>query len=175
MFLSLGREPLLSKSELHLVCGMAGAGKSTLARELEKIHSAVRLCPDEWIEPLLEDESGRREMDRIRPYTDHLQWALAKRLLALGTNVIWEQGFWHADTRRSYLTEARVIDSRVMLHYLDVPVAELKKRVETRNKQLPFGSFHVAPDEIDTWMSWFQPPDTEELLQYDEYKIYKHD
>lgn len=161
------------ESQLYLICGMAGAGKSTLAKKLEEAHSAVRLCPDEWIEPLLQDKSDRPEMDRIRPTIDLLQWTLAQRLLVLGTNVIWEQGFWHAHERRKYMTGARSVGSRVSLHYIDVPVSELKTRIEKRNQNLPPGSFHVDPREIDTWMTWFQPPDEQELLQYDAYEIHR--
>ena len=158
---------------LYLICGMAGAGKSTLAKRLEVAHSAVRLCPDEWIEPLLQDKSDRPEMDRIRPTIDHLQWTFAQRLLVLGTDIIWEQGFWHANERHKYMTEARSLGSRVSLHYLDVPVSELKARIVKRNQSLPSGSFHVDPEEIDIWMTWFQPPDEEEFLQYDAHQIHK--
>jgi predicted kinase len=162
---------------------MAGAGKTTLARQLENTLSGVRLCPDEWIEPLLEDKlreklrdkSARVEMDRLRPHIEQLQWTLAKRLLVIGNVVIWEQGFWHSEERHRYLTEARDVGARVALHYLDVPVEELKRRVEMRNESLPPGSFHVAPDEIDLWMSWFQPPDSEELKRYNSYRIYRSD
>jgi predicted kinase len=153
---------------------MAGAGKSTLAKKLESTHSAVRLCPDEWIEPLLLNKVDRTEMDRIRPHIDFLQWTLAQRLLSLGNNVVWEQGFWHAEERKKYLAGARSIGSRVALHYIDLPISVLKERVKLRNKELPFGSFHIDPDEIDTWMTWFHPPDETELLSYDECEIYKH-
>lgn len=163
-----------AKGCLYLICGMAGAGKSTLAKDLENSHSAIRFCPDEWIEPLLQNKSDRTEMDRIRPQIDLLQWTVIQRLLILGNNVVWEQGFWHTDERCKYLTEARSFGSRVSLHYLDEPTSELKARIEIRNKNLPFGSFHIEPDELDTWMTWFQPPDEKELLLYDEYQIYKH-
>jgi len=163
----------LQHSYLHLICGMAGAGKSTLAKKLEETLSAVRLSPDEWIEPLLDNKSDRQQMDRIRPHIDSLQWTLAQRLLMLGNNVIWEQGFWSFDERHKCLSDARTIGSRVFLHYLDVPVSELKIRLEHRNKALPTGSFHVETDEIDTWMTWFQQPDAKELLLYDKYKVYK--
>jgi predicted kinase len=38
---------------LHLICGMAGAGKTTLARQLQADTGALRLRPDEWIEALV--------------------------------------------------------------------------------------------------------------------------
>ena len=159
---------------LYLICGMPGAGESTLAKQLEVTNSAVRLCPDEWIEPLLKSKLDRQEMDRIRPHVDHLQWILAQRLMTLDINLVWEQGFWHIDERRRYLEKARSLGAKVSLHLKDVPVSELKTRIMIRNKDLPFGSFHIDPDEIDTWITWFKQPDEEELLLFDDYKIHKH-
>ncbi|MEM7015961.1 MAG: ATP-binding protein [Pseudomonadota bacterium] len=160
------------ESMLHLICGMAGSGKTTLAKKLEDEHAAIRLSPDEWIEPLLQDKFDRPEMDRMRPHIHDLQWALAKRLLGVGNNVIWEQGFWQLEERRQCLHGARTIGAKVMLHYLDIPIVELKRRIQARNAQLPAGSFHVEPGEIDIWMQWFELPSDEELSSFDAYRIY---
>lgn len=163
----------MSSSTLHLVCGLPGAGKTTLAKKLEHQFHAVRFCPDEWIEPLLIDKSDRAEMDRIRPAVGELQWSQIVRLLELGCNAVWEQGFWNQEERKRYRDEAERVGARVVLHHLDVPVAELKRRIQKRNAHLPSGSFFVEPHEIDTWMGWFQTPSDEELGTHDE--VYSYD
>jgi len=158
---------------LSLICGMAGAGKTTLARLLEQSSDAVRLSPDEWIEPLLGNKHDRTEMDRLRPEIEQLQWSLIRRLLILGNNVIWEQGFWHRDERLKFRAEANALDASVVLHFLDVKVDRLKERLLARNLDLPAGSFHVDPNEIDLWMTWFQPPEDNELALYDRYEVHR--
>lgn len=158
---------------LHLVCGLPGAGKTTLARKLEEEHSAVRLSPDEWIEPLLADVADRAEMDRIRPTVDALQWRLAKRLLQLGSNVVMEQGFWHREERQRYCEEATALGARVALHFLEVSIPILKARILERNKALPPGSFHVEPHELDLWNTWFTAPDEKEAQAFDAFHRYQ--
>jgi predicted kinase len=39
-------------ARLVIVCGLPGAGKTTLARKLERQPRAIRHCPDEWMEQL---------------------------------------------------------------------------------------------------------------------------
>src|SRR6185437_6585537 len=80
---------------LVLVCGLPGAGKTTLARRLEVALPAVRLCPDEWLAALnidLRDEATRDRLEREF-------WRLAQRMLALGQSVILESGFWQRADR----------------------------------------------------------------------------
>ncbi|WP_424949772.1 AAA family ATPase [Deinococcus sp.] len=46
---------------LFLMVGLPGSGKTTLAKQLEQRHSAVRFTPDEWMMPLFgAGESGDR-------------------------------------------------------------------------------------------------------------------
>ncbi|NJR62757.1 MAG: AAA family ATPase [Cyanobacteria bacterium CRU_2_1] len=65
---------------LVVICGLPGSGKTTHARRLEQEMSALRFCPDEWMQALEIDlyDEGRRE--RIEQF----QWMQAKRLLSLG-------------------------------------------------------------------------------------------
>ena len=161
------------RNTLYLVCGMAGAGKTTLATALAQSENAVRLSPDEWIEPLLADKTDRVEMNRLRPVVGELQWSLTCRLLSLGISVIWEQGFWHREERVDFTAKAHALGAKVVLHLLDLPIEMLKSRIQSRNSDLPQGSFYVDPDEIDLWMTWFQRPDEAELLIYDRYVIHQ--
>ena len=76
---------------LHLLCGLPGAGKSTLAAKLEREHASMRLSPDEWI-ARLRGGDGRDEEFRKRILD--LQFDLAMRTLALGVDVVWDHGCW---------------------------------------------------------------------------------
>lgn len=148
---------------LFLICGLPGAGKTTLAKQLEQSQAALRLCPDEWIAEILVDVNDRAEMDRLRAVIEAIQWTMAKQLLVLGTNVILENGFWSRAERASYRAEAEALGARVALHYLEVPQDELWARLAQRNANLPPGTFAVTKAELALWWSWFEPPTKDEL------------
>ena len=149
-------------STLYLLCGLSGAGKTTLAKQLEVSHAALRLCPDEWIATILADPNDSAELDRLRAPVESLQWEVAKRALLLGINVILENGFWSQAERAQFRAEAEALGAQVELHYLEVSRDELWARLEKRNANLPPGTFPVSEEQLDLWLSWFEPPTEEE-------------
>jgi predicted kinase len=142
-----------------MVCGLPGAGKTTLARRLEEDLGAVRLCPDDWLQALGFDGYDQPARGRV----EALQWALAKRLLASGVSVVLENGFWVRAERERLRAEARGAGAETRLHYLDVPLAELKRRVIARNAESPAHGFIVDPNDVDVWFAAFEAPTAEEL------------
>jgi len=50
---------------LYLMCGLPGAGKTTLVGQLEQKHNVLRVCPNEWIAQILDDPNNRLENESI--------------------------------------------------------------------------------------------------------------
>lgn len=148
---------------LHLICGLPGSGKTTLAKQLEKSENALRFCPDEWIANILLDPTDTVEMDRLRSIVESMQWDFAKRLLVLGINVILENGFWSREERSRFRAEAETIGAKVKLHFLDVELNELWQRLSERNANLPLGTFFVRREDLESWAKLFEPPSEDEL------------
>jgi len=149
---------------LYMICGLPGAGKTTLAKQIEASHPALRLCPDEWIASILSDPRDKTEMDRLRDPVESLQWDLAKRALILGIDVILENGFWSRKERDRYRTQAEAIGAHVQIKYLDVSRDELWARLSRRNADLPPGTFAVTREQLELWWTWFEPPTVDELI-----------
>ena len=148
------------RPRLVLLCGLPGAGKTTIARELADTYGAVRLDNDEWklalgVDPFDGDVGVRLETQLL---------ALTKRLLTLGTSVVLEWGLWTRVERDELRDMARSLGVAVELRFLDVPYEELVRRVVERTAN---GGIPITADIMETSRDIFEPPTHEELSLFD--------
>jgi len=132
---------------LHLMVGLPCSGKTTLARRLEYQHSALRLTLDEWHLRLFGQDAEDPEHNSRHRIIETLQWDVARRALALGTNVILDFGFWTREEREDYRSQAKQLGASSEVHFLDVPDDELLRRLAQRNTQSSVWAFHI-PEEM---------------------------
>src|SRR2546421_3588539 len=114
-----------------MMCGLPGSGKTTAAKRLEREHRALRLAPDEWMARVIGDGYD----ERARAAVEEVQWEIAQRALALGVNVILENGFWTRREREAFRAGATATGAEVELHFLDVSSDDLVRRLAKRNAE----------------------------------------
>jgi predicted kinase len=154
-------DPGTSVGRLVLICGLPGAGKTTLARRLEAEFPSVRLCPDEWLASL-----GMDLFDVIaRSRIEHALWLHAQQLLRLGVTVVMENGFWDRAKRDDIRHVARALGAAVELRYLDVPIDELSRRLDIR--AATNSAVDLTPAHLAEWAPLFEAPTHAELELYD--------
>jgi predicted kinase len=147
------------QTTLFIICGLPGAGKTTLAKKIEGSLSAVRMSADDWMTAL----SISLHAEEQRAKIEALQWELAKRLLSLGQNVAIEWGAWGKSERDAFRAEARALGARVELYYLSAPLEELFARIRQRNMEDP----PIKWAEVQKWADIFQAPTPAEMKLFD--------
>jgi predicted kinase len=153
----------MSKPRLIIICGLPGSGKTTLAKILESRLSAVRLCPDEWMDALSIDIYDEDKRGKI----ESLQWKLGRQLLSLGLIVIIEWGTWGRSERDLLRTGARELGAAVELHYLSAPIDVLFERLQNRGMENP----PIERDDLVKWLEIFQAPTAEEMALFDSHLV----
>ena len=158
-----------NKSILHLICGLPGTGKTTLAKEIAAKTGAIRLCPDEWIKDIW-FEKAETEGNNYRDAIEQLQWKIGKNILQSGLSIIIEWGTWGQDEREKLRDEAHDLGANVKFYYLSESKDVLKQRILTRNYDHR-NHFVISESEVDDLLENaiknIQIPTSEELKTYD--------
>ena len=156
---------------LHLMCGLPCAGKTTLAKRLEKEYSALRLTPDEWHIRLFGHDFGLdaidEEHERRHSDVEALMWDVAARVLTLGGDVILDFGFWGRSERQDYRSRAEKLGASSEVHFLDVPEGVLLERLRERNAHHTANTFQIPESKLKEWVQQFQAPTQDELERWE--------
>lgn len=153
----------MTGARLLLTCGLPGSGKTTLARRLAEQRGALRLTQDEWLWAL----GASPWDDDVRDKVDLQLWRLAQDALRLGVSVVLDFGLWARSERDEMRAAARALGVGVELHYLDVPVDEMWRRIDARNAHPPWDARPITRGHLDRWISLFRAPDAAELALFD--------
>jgi predicted kinase len=153
----------MSETRLILTCGLPGAGKTTLARQLAESRDAVRLTSDEWLIAV----GSNPWVESARVTTERELWRLTQEILRLGASVVLDFGLWGRSERDEFREAARDLGVGVELHFLQVPTEELWRRIDERNAVPPWDSYPISRAHLDEWTASFQPPDVAELALFD--------
>jgi predicted kinase len=143
--------------------GLPCAGKTTLARRIERDRRALRLTPDEWQIRLFGTDRQVPGHDARHDLVEAVLWDLAARVLELGVDVILDFGFWTRAERENFRGRAMRLRARSEVHFADASEAELLSRVRERNGRRPEGTFVITEEQIVAWAKLFEPPTPDEL------------
>ena len=147
---------------LHLLCGKAASGKSTLSAELALAPSTIVLVEDDWLSSLYGDQ-----MKTLADYvtcSEKLKLVMkphAVSLLQSGLSVVLDFQANTLETRR-WMREI-IVESGAehTLHYLDASDAECKRRLKLRNLSGAH-PFEVTEAQFERLVQYFVPPREEE-------------
>lgn len=160
---------IMAKPTLHLMVGLPCSGKTTKAKQLENKHNLIRFTPDEWQLTLFGDDFILDEDNHnIRHQKiEQMMWELAKKLLLKGNDVILDYGFWSKEERLGLFNQSKLLNVSFKIHYMDVELDELLKRLEDRNNNPEYLAFFISKEHLIEWYNIFEPVTLEELEFYD--------
>jgi predicted kinase len=152
------------KAQLHFICGKAGAGKTTLARELGRTLPAIVFIEDEWFLSLgfinKSVEELRASIQKVRAVIG----PLAIDLLKMGVSVVFDFAGntpKHRQWARS-IFEAAGADH--VLHVIEASDEAALEGLHKRNREKPEGVFYgeVSDELFHAVTAHFVPPTAEE-------------
>lgn len=142
---------------LFVLCGLPASGKTTFAHKLVKSKNAILLSEDEWMEALVQSYYNENLRNRIMD----LQVNVAMKILSSGVNVVMDAGYWGKSQRDQLRQMAKFVNAKFELHYMKVPLEELKRRASDRNKGLN-EEFQTKMQDLEIAFYKFQEPDNAE-------------
>ena len=157
-------------NNVHLICGLTGAGKSTYAEQLRLDLTGARFSIDEWNNRLFcVDRSPTADFDWYYERVQRscaLMRATAEHILTTGSPVIFDCGFTNKHERQIFYDWAADQGYTVTLHYLADDPDTRWARVQTRNAERgDTYMLEVTRDMFDFMQSLWEAPDDAEMAR----------
>lgn len=160
-----------TKPTLHLVCGKAASGKSTLTAKLARNARTVVIAEDEWLAALYGDQ--------METLSDYVRCAAKLRgvmqphvvtLLGAGLSVVLDFPANTVETRKWMRRIIEAANASHQLHYLDVPDDVCKARLQARNARGDH-PFSVTDAQFDRLSKHFVAPSEDEGFEIVRHRV----
>jgi predicted kinase len=149
---------------LHFICGKAGSGKTTLARELGRRLPAVVFCEDEWIDTLGFEIRSLDEFQTASSKCRKLIRPLAIELLRLDVSVVFDFAGNTIKGRQWVRSIFEAAQADHVLHVIEASDAECLANIHRRNDEKPPGIYwgQVSDETFHAVTAYFAPSQPEE-------------
>ncbi|MDQ3263486.1 MAG: ATP-binding protein [Myxococcota bacterium] len=149
---------------LHFICGKAGAGKTSLARQLGRTLPAIVICEDEWISRLGFEIHTVDDYIRVSGLLRQVLGPHLSGLLRLGVSVVID---FAANTVRGRTWVRSVFEAAQadhVLHVIEATDEVCLEGIHKRSTAQPEGVYFgpVSDEMFHAVTRYFAPPTPEE-------------
>ncbi|MEL6401422.1 MAG: ATP-binding protein [Cyanobacteria bacterium J06626_4] len=158
------------KSQVTLLFGPIGAGKSFIAKQIAQRNGALYLASDKWFQALyLPDMPNPPDMSWIVPRIErceHLIWTLTEQAIASRIPVVLDVGMATERAREKFQNLCERSGCQYQFVFVDAPLAVRSQRVRDRNEHASRTGDLPVTDEIFAFTNaQFQPPTASEITK----------
>jgi predicted kinase len=146
-----------------MMCGVAGSGKTTFSKRLEK-EGFVRLSIDEEIWATKGRYGVDFPIEKIEEYKKEAERTLRTRLMKLiqeKKQVVIDFSFWDRARRDRYKKLIENFCGNWKLIYMKVHSDDLRKRLTLRNQRFDANSFPISEELLTSYLEGFEIPEGE--------------
>ena len=149
---------------LHFICGKAGSGKTTLARELGRALPAIVFCEDEWISTLGFEIRSLNDFAEASAKCRGVIAPLASDLLRLGVSVVFDFDGNTVKARQRVREIFEAVGADHLLHVIVASDSQCLANIHRRNEEKPQGIYwgYVSDETFHEVTAHFVAPQPEE-------------
>lgn len=151
------------KPIVYLMLGLPGSGKTTFSKELQQELNIPRLSLDEEYSKLGGDLTSTKWNTNIEAEANETIKHQIKEIVERGESVILDFCPWRKEDRHKYQEYITAAGANSHVYYLDIPIEQLKQRLELRNNNLSKNTHIVTADMLDAFTARFDPPYDEDF------------
>lgn len=153
---------MTTQTTLHFMCGKAGAGKSTLSKDLARQHDALLVCEDIWLARLYPEEL--HDFNDYIKYSRRIKEVVAPMVVDMLArhSVVLDFPANTAQSRKWFKPIFRQANAAHTLHYLPASNSLCLNRIAKRNLDRPEGSHELDEATFMQITAMFEPPSSTE-------------
>lgn len=151
------------KPTVYLMLGLPGSGKTTFSKVLQQELNIPRLSLDEEYSKLGGDLASTTWDTNIEAEANETIKHQIKEIVERGESAILDFCPWKKEDRHNYKEYIASIGANSHVYYLDIPIEQLKQRLELRNNHLSKNTHIVTADMLDAFTARFDPPYDEDF------------